>query len=328
MFRTIYAALAFILLTSAFGYSQNATPTPVTTPMTPPSLETILAEAQKQSEAYRESFRNLLAEETKTFEEFDKNGNLDGKTTVKSNFLVYQSGKDAKITTELRNVVEVNGKLVPNSQQRSNEFLSELGKETTFERELKKIQSEGSKYDKTLEVYGFTLNEAVVLGPKVRPFVDFRMLGTENYQGSEVYVVGYQQTKKSPYILVNDKSTMSDAPYFEYKIDVPGALKNADKFLRGKLWIDAKTFQVRREEQELTVQADAPLVVLSSNFEYQSSDYGLLVPKRIFVTFYELRKQKSDGKFVSVKDTSVNFDYSKFRRTNVDVQIIDDAGED
>jgi phenylacetate-coenzyme A ligase PaaK-like adenylate-forming protein len=52
--------------------------------MTPPNLETILAEAQKQSEAYRESFRNLLAEETKTFEEFDKNGNLDEKT-VRSN---------------------------------------------------------------------------------------------------------------------------------------------------------------------------------------------------------------------------------------------------
>lgn len=328
MFRTIYAAFAFILLTSAFAYSQNVAPTPVTAPMTPPSLETIITEAHKQSEAYRESFRNLLAEETKTFEEFDKNGNLEDKTTVKSNFLVYQSGKDAKVTTELRNVVEVNGKLVPNSQQRSNDFLGELEKETTFERELKKIQSESSKYDKTLEVYGFTLNEAVILRPKIRPFVDFRMLGTENYQGSEVYVIGYQQTKKSPHIIVNDKSTVSEAPYFEYKIDVPGTLKNADKFLRGKLWIDAKTFQLRREEHELTVQADTPLVVLSSNFEYQPSDYGLFVPKRIFVTFYELRKQKSDGKFASVKDTSLNFDYSKFRQTNVEVKILDDTDDD
>jgi hypothetical protein len=64
---------------------------------------------------------------------------------------------------------------VPNSQQRSNEFLGELGKETTLEKELKKIQSEGSKYDKTLEVYGFTLNEAIVLNPKIRPFVDFQI---------------------------------------------------------------------------------------------------------------------------------------------------------
>jgi hypothetical protein len=325
MSKTIFAALAFILLNSAFIFAQNAVPTPQA--MSAPNLETILSEAQKQSEAYRESFRNLLAEETKTFEQFDKNGNLEDKTVIKSNFLVYQSGRDAKVTTELRNVVEVDNKLVPNSQQRSNEFLSELEKEKTAEKELQKIQSESSKYDKTLEVFGFTLNEAVVLNPKIRSFVDFKLLGAENYQGSEVFVVSYQQTKKSPYIIVNDKMNVSGNPAFEFKIDVPGALKNADKFLRGKLWIDAKTFQIRREEQELTVQAQEPVIVLSSIFEYQSSDYGLLVPKRIFVTFYDLKKQKGDGKYVAVKDTSVNFDYSKFRQTNVEVQILDDAEE-
>ena len=318
MSKTIYATLTFILLNSAFVFAQNvSTPTP--------NLETILAEAQKQSEAYRESFRNLLAEETKTFEQFDKNGSLEEKTVVKSNFLVYQSGRDAKITTELRNVVEVDGKLVPNSQQRSTEFLSELEKEKTAEKELQKIQSEGSKYDKTLQVDGFTLNEAIVLNPKIRPFVNFKLSGTEDYQGNEVYVINYQQTKKSPYIAVNEKLTASGSPAFDFKIDVPGALKNSDKFVRGKLWIDAQTFQVRREEQELTVQAQEPIVVISSIFEYQPSDYGLLVPKRIFVTSYDLKKQKGDGKFAAVKDTSLNFDYSKFRQTSVEVQIIDEV---
>ena len=321
MSKKIFAAFAFILLSSALVFAQTA---PMPTPMTTPNLETILAEAQKQSEAYRESFRNLLAEETKTFEEFDKNENLDEKTVVKSNFLVYQSGKDAKITTELRNVVEVDGKLVPNSQQRSNDFLGELGKVSTLEKELKKIQSEGSKYDKTLEVYGFTLNEAIVLNPKIRPFVDFKLLGAENYQGGEVYVVSYQQTKKSPYVIVNDNSPRTGEPGLDFDVNVPGALKNADKLVRGKLWIDAKTFQIRREEQELIVQSPEPILLLTSSFEYQSSDYGLLVPKRINVTSYELKKQKSDGKFAPVKNTSVNFDYSKFRQTNVEVKILDD----
>ena len=62
MSKTIFAALAFILLNSAFIFAQNAVPTPQA--MSAPNLETILSEAQKQSEAYRESFRNLLAEET------------------------------------------------------------------------------------------------------------------------------------------------------------------------------------------------------------------------------------------------------------------------
>jgi hypothetical protein len=94
---------------------------------------------------------------------------------------------------------------------------------------------------------------------------------------------------------------VSGNPAFEFKIDVPGALKNADKFLRGKLWIDAKTFQIRREEQELTVQAQEPVIVLSSIFEYQSSDYGLLVPKRIFVTFYDLKNKKATVNTLQLK---------------------------
>jgi len=265
-----------------------------------------------------------LAEETKIFEEFDKTGNSDERTAVKSNFLVYQSGKEANVTTELRNVVEVNGKPVPNSQKRSSDFLAELEKTTTLEKELNKIQREGSKYDKTIEVYGLTLNEAIVLSPKIRPFFDFKLLGAENYRGNDVYVISYQQTKKSPYNVVNGKDSVSSEAILKFRLDIPGALKNNDTFLRGKLWIDAKNFQLRREEQELTVNVTAPLTLLTTIFEYQPSNYGILVPKTISVTTYELKKQKADGRFVPLKDTNVNFDYSKFRQTNVEVKILDD----
>ena len=317
MFRIIFTVLGFILLNSALVPAQD-------TAQSSPNLEIILSEAQKQTEFYRETFRNLLAEETKVFEEFDKNGNSDEQTAVKSNFLVYQSGKNANVTTELRNVIEVNGKLVPNSQKRSNDFLAELEKITTLEKELNKIQREGSKYDKTIEVYGLTLNEAIVLSPNIRSFFEFKLLGAENYQGNDVYIVSYQQTKKSPYIVINGKDSVSNEADLNFKIDIPGSLKNNDAFLRGKLWIDAKNFQLRREEQELTVNAPTPLTLLTTNFEYQPSNYGILVPKTISVTTYELKKQKTDGKFIPIKDTSVNFDYSKFRQTNVEVQILDD----
>jgi len=317
MLRTIFAVFGFILLNFAFGMAQG-------TAQTSPNLETILSEAQKQTEFYRETFRNLLAEETKIFEEFDKTGNSDQQTAVKSNFLVYQSGRNANVTTELRNVVEVNGKPVPNSQKRSGDFLAELEKTTTLEKELNKIQREGSKYDKTIEVYGLTLNEAIVLSPNIRPFFEFKLLGAENYQGNDVYIISYQQTKKSPYNVVNGKDSASNEASLNFELDIPGALKNNDAFLRGKLWIDAKNFQLRREEQELTVNAPAPLTLLTTSFEYQPSNYEILVPKTISVNTYKLRKQKADGKFIAVKDTNVNFDYSKFRQTNVEVKILDD----
>lgn len=322
MFKIMMAAFGFMIFNTAAVFAQDAAAPSLTSS---PNLETILSEAQKQTEVYRETFRNLLAEETKTFEEFDKAGNRDAVTAVKSNFLVYQSGKDAKVTTELRNVVEVDGKPVSDSQKRSNEFLAELEKTNTLEKELKKIQSEGAKYDKTVEVYGLTLNEGVVLASKIRPFFDFKMLGTETFQGSEVYLIEYRQTKKSPYNIVNGKDSVSNEFGFNFRLAVPGALKNNDIFLSGKLWIDAKTFQLRREEQLLTVQATEPLDLLSTSAEYQPSDYGIMVPKKIMVNFYELKKQKGNGdRFAAIKDAAVNFDYSKFRQTNVEVIILDD----
>ena len=322
MFVKIITAISLILLYSVSMSAQE------TAQDSAPNLETILSESQKQTEFYKQTFKDLLAVETKNFEVFDKNGEVEEETSVKSDFLVYQSGRDAKITTELRNVTEVDGKPVPNSQKRSNDFLAELGKEKTLESELKKIQKEGAKYDKTIEVYGYTLNEGVVLAPNLRPFFEFKLSGTENYQGADVFLISYQQTKKSPYSLVNEKeknnNAANEASLF-FDIDIPNALKKTDVFLRGKIWIDAKTFQIRREEQELVVQTAEPLTALTTSFDYQTSDYGILVPKAIVVTFYELKKQKGGEKFAAQKNTIVSFDYSKFRQTNVEVQILDDV---
>lgn len=316
MKKSIFAVAAIIFVSSINVFAQNGVP-----------LETILSEAQKQTENYRETFRNLLADETKTFEEFDKNGRSDGKTSVKSNFLVYQSGRNVKVTAELRNVVEVNGKPVSDSQKRSEQFLAELEKTTTLEKELKKLQSEGSRFDKTWEVYGLTLNEAVALAPNLRPFFEFKLLGTENYQGNEVYVISYRQTKKSPYNTLNGKDSTTGELSLNFKLDVPGALKKADVFLRGKLWIDAKTFQVWREERELTVQSSEPLVLLANIFEYQTSDYGILVPKNILLTIFNIKKEKGGERFVPVKDAEIIFEYTKFRKTNTEVRILDDDTE-
>lgn len=318
MKKSIFGVLTIIFIGTVSIFAQ--TPLPAPTPQ--PPLNRILDETQKQSENYRETFKNLLADELKTFEEFDKKGNPDKKSTVKSSFLVYQSGKNAKTTAELRNVLEVNGKLIPDSQKRGEEFLAELDKQTTLESELKKLEKESSKYDNSWTVYGLTLNEAVSLAPNLRPNFDFKLIGTENYQGNEVYVVSYQQTKKSPNITVDNKNLSPDQFYLSFGLDLPGSLKKEGVFLRGKLWIDAKTFQIWREEQELTAQVSQPLVVLSTIFEYQTSDYGILVPKNIVLTVYNAKKD--GGKYITVKDTTIGFEYSKFRQTNVDVKILDE----
>jgi hypothetical protein len=310
--------MAAVLLAAFSAAAQEASPVP---------LETILAESYKQTENYREAFKNLLADEMKTFEEFDKRGESDGTTSVKSSFLVYQSGKNAKATAELRNILEVDGKPIPDSQKRGEEFLAELDKQKTLESELRKIESQSLKYDKTWRVFGLTLNQAVALAPNLRPAFDFQYAGTQNYGGSEVYVVSFRQKTKSPYITVNEKEkTNGNDLSVNFEIDVPGDLKKTNLFLRGKLWIDKQTFQIRREERELVARTNDPVMLLSSVFEYQPSEFGILVPKTISMTIYNARKEKGD-RYNSLKNSIINFEYSKFRQTNVEVRILDDDTE-
>jgi hypothetical protein len=316
-----YAALLIVAL-SVIAFGQTPTMTPTNTMQQSVSLETILSEAEKQAQNYQLEFRNLLADETKTFETYNKNGEVKDKDVVESTFLVYQSSRNEKVSSELRNVVRVNGNAVPDSQKRSEQLLGELQKQTTLEKELQKLQSEGARYDKTLEINGMTLSEAVVLSNNLRPFFDFQLQGRENFKSREVYVVNYRQTRKSPYVSLNTKDARPGELSLNFDLSLPGSLKKADAFLRGKLWIDANTYQIWREERELTVQDPNPVVLLTTVLEYQMSDYGILVPKQISLETNTVKKQSNQ--YTAVKDMRVNFDYSKFRKTETDVKIIDD----
>lgn len=288
-----------------------------------PTLDEILSQTEKQTANYQETFRNLLAIETKTFEDFDKNGESKKQNVIEANFLVYQSTKNNKISFELRDVIKVDGKPTPNGQANSDTFFAELNKTSTLKSELEKIQKTSSKYDKTLDVSGLTLYEGIILSNNLRPYFEFNLNGKEYFQQNEVFVVSYQQIKQSPYISLDGKGTDLNTPSLSFGIDIPGDLKKNDVFLRGKFWIDAKTFQIWREERELTVQTSEPLVVLQTSFEYQPSNYGILVPKQINLVANELKKK--DGKYTTVKDTKIVFDYSQFRKTETDVKILDDT---
>lgn len=327
--KKIFYAMTLMTLAASSAFAQTPAPAPTPTAMpqtaaTPASLETILSEAEKQKINYQETFKDLLATETKTFEEYDKDGEIDRETVVESNFLVYQSSKDKEVSSELRNITKINGKLVPDSQARADKFLAELQKSKTLEKELEKIQDEGVRYDKTIDIINFTIFEGVTLAERIRPNFEFKLLGTEDYNGSRVYVVSYQQTKKSPLIVIDEKEPKNEDVAVYYDIKLPGALKKNEKFLQGKLWIDAATFQLWREERRVAVQQTngAPLIIQETVFEYNLSEFGILVPKKI--VFLDNSVKKNSGNFGTAKDTKVTFDYSKFRKTNVEVLISDD----
>lgn len=319
----ILPALLIFTAISVFAQEMQTMPTPSPTPA---SLDTILNEAAKQSLIYRETFRDLLATETKTFEKYEKDGSLDDTTKIESNFFVYQSSKDGKTSSELRNVTKVDDKLVPDSQTRADRFLGELQKAKTVEKELEKIQDESLRYDKSFVISGLTLYEAIPLMENMRPFFDFSFGGTENYQGRNVYVVNYRQRRKSPFITVNEKRSKEPGLKADFDVNLPGSLKKTDKFLQGKFWIDAQTFQLVREERQIAVQTATPFVAQETVFEYEPSQYEIYVPKKIVFTDYTVKKGSDKNNFTTVKNAQVTFNYSEFKRTNVDIEILDDDG--
>jgi hypothetical protein len=109
-----------------------------------------------------------------------------------------------------------------------------------------------------------------------------------------------------------------------FSLDLPKSLKNSEALLQGNLWIDTNTFQVWREERELTVHSPNPVVLLRTELDYQSSDYGILVPKQISLMTNNVKKDSDGNQFTAVNDMRVKFDYSRFRKTEVDIKILDD----
>ncbi|MDQ3179311.1 MAG: hypothetical protein M3Q33_02205 [Acidobacteriota bacterium] len=316
--KTLFSIIGVITGASfAFGQTEPASV----------SLETILKNASAQNVVYEEEFKNLLAKETKTVEKYGKNGEVKKQNVIEANFVVYQSLRDKNIISEFRNIVKVDGKSVADSDKTPDEFFSQLPKTGSVEKELERVQKESSRYDKNLEIQGLTLLQAPVLSDNLRPYFDFQLIGTETIQGNEVLVVGYRQTKKSPFISVNEKDTKTNQLSLNFKLDVPGSLKKTGVFLRGKLWVDSKTFQLWREERELIAQTENPIVLLRTEFEYQPSDFGILVPKQISLEQYNVKKSSQKNPSTTAKDTKIAFDYSRFTKTNVEVKILDDDSQ-
>ncbi len=318
--KILFIVAVFFSLVLAI-FSQTSQTDANTTVLTP-TLDQILTEAANQTLVFQQEFRNLLALETKTFTEFDKKGEARKKSIVEANFLVYQSSKNPKLSYELRNVLKVNAKTVPNSEANADQFFAELAKTTTLKSELEKIEKTSSRYDKAFDISGLTLYEGIILSDNLRPSFEFELIGKESYQGNDVFVIFYKQIETSPFISINMKGLDLNNSALEFTADIPKDLRKNNIFLKGKFWIDAKTFQIWREERELAIMTAEPLPVLQTNFEYQASSYGILVPKQINVISGEIKKK--NGKFFSVKDMQIEFAYSQFRKTETDVQILDD----
>jgi len=284
-----------------------------------PALNEILDRAATETRKYIETFKNLLSEESKTFLTFDKQGNVKKSRSIKSTFLVYQLTRDQNQSTEFRNVLEVDGKPLEDADRHGQDFFAKVTKAESSTSELQELRKESSRYDGNLVINGMTLFQSPVLNEKLKPVFDFRLVKGTSIDGSAVYEIAYQQKTESPFIRVNSKNKGEPGKTsIEYDVDsdVGGGL-NAR--LRGTLWIDASTFQVRKEHREMTVQPEnspSPVPAVVNDFDFQNSDFGILTPKRIT----HLQSRIKGKGFPPQREMQVTMEYANFSRPDVEVK--------
>jgi hypothetical protein len=247
---------------------------------------------------------------------YDNNGRVKTRRVVTSTFIVYQSPSTGTIG-ELRNVVSVDGRPVENADKRAQDFFAEIAGAANSARERERIEKEGTRFDESIFINGLTLFQAVVLADDLRPAFDFSVRGQENVNDSRCYVVSYEQARESPYISFDPKRMVNDGkPELVYDLDLPS---KASARVKGRFWIDAATYQIRKEERRIEVRRDprsTPAVAVETVLEYENSPFAVLTPRRIVFTQY--RRLKDDGP--PRKDTSVTFEYEKFTKPDVEVK--------
>jgi hypothetical protein len=229
--------------------------------------------------------------------------------------------KNPGITAEYRNVTKVDNKPVGNIERRAEDFFKDLLKSGSVEKELEKIQKEGSRFDRKLDIKGLTLNQAPILAAHIRPFIEFTLTGEERVEGRDAYVIDYVQKSKSPYILFDDDERKPDRLYLIYFLDLPKRFRRNEPFLKGRLLIDRETFEVLGEQRNVLVRPEngqTPFPVMETSFSYQFSDVGALTPKKIVLTDYNIRTKGDE--FTVTIDNRATFEYTKFTRSDVEVK--------
>ncbi len=317
MLFTCYRVLVgatLIALGSAISISGQATVTA--------DLPAILKGAAEKRLGYIDEFKNLLSQETKSFEIYDRKGEVKKRRSVVSTFIVYQLAKKENAVTEFRNVISVDGKNVGDSDKRAQDFFEEVAKADSSNKELEKIDKEGSRFDEEISVNGLTLYQAAVLAEHFRPYFEFTLEGTEMMAGRQVYRVAYRQTRDSPYVSLDPKRPATDGKLtLVYDLDL-GSPRSTVGRLNGTFWIDTDSLRVRKEKRVLTVRSeDMPAAVpaLETVLEYQDSSFEILTPSRLSFTQYIVARKGQESR----KELMVVFDYANFTKPDVEVRSAD-----
>lgn len=305
-FIRLLPLLIIVLFAAAIARGQQLTPAEM------------IARVEAQTSTYVETFKNLLAEETKTFELYKREGNVGKRRVIVSSFLVFPLQKSADQVVEFRNVFSVDGRKVNDSDKRAGQLFERIAKGESSESEINKLRDEGSRHDLEIAISGLTLYQAIAVDSVLRPSFEFDVRPSQTGELA-TYSILYRQITESPDITINaNKSRPIGRAGLNYDVDVDSdGPYNAR--VSGMIIVDAVSYKVISEFRNVTIQPEgltAPLTVIEDRFEYQNSDFGIFTPKQITHTQYRVKMKEK----MAMKEMKITFDYGNFSRPGVEVK--------
>lgn len=237
---------------------------------------------------------------------------------MKSIFIIYNDDEGSG-GTEFRNIYEVDGKPIRDSERRAQRFFEQLTSERSTGSDREKLRKESVRHDLAFIASGLTQYQSPILEARVRPYFSFTNLGTEERNGRRLYRIAFEQRGECPYIAVNRKPAAAQRSLsLAYELGFPDFLDFRER-LPGILLLDAETFQIVREERKLTISPEGfsgPVTLAENVFEYQACKFGIMTPKTITHVQYSVSLKDR----TSVKRGGVRFEYSDFSRPDVQVK--------
>ena len=308
------------------------------TPILTPKLDEIITKYLARTDEYSAAFKNLTAEETKEIAVYEADGTLKSHRSIVSELLVYQptATTGQNWTAEYRSVRSVDSQPLPDAEKRAVKLFEQIAKAKSSYDEWERVRKEWAKYDIGQSWWGFTINQGVAVKAS-RSYYGFALLGTEEQAGRKVLIVYYRQLAPSP--------NYTGPIYLINNIRLPAALRSLPPLFVGKLWLDAETYQIWREERAMVIYPPnekfaygsyqqmrdvlaspaagqlTALMLARWKLSYQPSEFGILTPREIEISFYNhFRQEKTEtglGKPELLLGHQTRYLYSSFKRFNV-----------
>ena len=292
---TVLAVAALAVVSSAQG------------PVAPAAadLELTVTRFFEMAAQYSRTFRNLTVEETRVIEEFDDSGRVRKRREIVADLVVYRPVRDADTGgTEYRDVRLVDGKAVTQRGKRALDLITRATTRASLEEELRLVNQESHRYEFNRHAGGFTINQTPRTESTLRGGFRFNLVGPAQLNGHDVVELEFRemvQRAEQPGIDRLYKG-MGITSFFE----------------RGRVWLDATTHQLRRGRFEFAgvhTALGAPVELVGIESTYVESRFGILVPERTVVEFYENRKSKAKPVFALAARTT--YTYGAFRQFGV-----------